>query len=207
MNSRKVNAKTLVFVAMMGAVAAVLMMIDFSVPLVPGFLKFDIAELPALFVGFFIGPVSGSAVIAVKLLLKLVMKGTDTAFVGELTNLLGNMCFVVPASLIYKMRHTKQGAIISLAVSTFIVSIAFVLLNYFIGFPLYGKFYGLSIEAIVDMGKAVNPLIKDEATLLLFSIFPFNIFKYGIISIITYGIYKKAGAVLRNIMSPDSVSH
>lgn len=57
------NAKTIAFIGMLGALSAVLMSINVPLPFAPTFLKFDIAELPVLFAGFFLGPVSGCAVI------------------------------------------------------------------------------------------------------------------------------------------------
>ena len=74
------TTKKLVFIAILGAVSFVLMMINISLPFAPAFLKFDIAELPALFAGFFMGPVAGFGVIVIKLLLKLIIQGTETAF-------------------------------------------------------------------------------------------------------------------------------
>ena len=52
----------LVVTAMLAAVAAVLMFFEFSVPIMPGFIKLDISELPALLAAFSMGPVSGAAV-------------------------------------------------------------------------------------------------------------------------------------------------
>ena len=79
--NNKINAKTVAFTGMLGALSAVLMMFNFPVPFVPSFLKFDIAELPALFAGFILGPISGCFVIILKIALKIVIQGTDTAFV------------------------------------------------------------------------------------------------------------------------------
>ncbi len=103
---------------MMGAVSTVLMMLNFSVPFVPGFLKFDISELPALFAGFFLGPGSGCCVIVIKVLLKLLFQGSDTAYVGELMNIMGSVSFILPASLICRWKHTKKGAIAAMSISS-----------------------------------------------------------------------------------------
>lgn len=65
--SHKVSrARTVAFVGVLGALSCVLMMFRFPVPFVPGFYEFDIAELPALFAGFYLGPVSGCAVVFCK---------------------------------------------------------------------------------------------------------------------------------------------
>lgn len=90
MKTKQLNVKTIAFTSMLGALSAVLMSINVPLPFAPTFLKFDISELPALFAGFFLGPISGGGVIAVKLLLKVLLQGTETAFVGELMNLIGS---------------------------------------------------------------------------------------------------------------------
>ncbi|MCD8010199.1 MAG: ECF transporter S component [Lachnospiraceae bacterium] len=198
------NVRTLTFTAMMGAVSTVLMMLNFSIPFAPGFLKFDISELPALFAGFFLGPASGCQVILVKVVLKLLFQGTDTAFVGEFMNILGSICFILPASLIYKWNHTKKGAIISMAVASILVSIAFIFIDAYIAFPMYSALYGLPMDTIIAMGTAVNPYITDLPTLMLLSVFPFNLFKHGVTSFITYLLYKRVGRVLRGIIAPEA---
>lgn len=83
MKSKAFHSKTVAFIGMLGALSAILMSINVPLPFAPTFLKFDISELPALFAGFFLGPVSGCAVIVVKIVLKLLLQGTETAFVGE----------------------------------------------------------------------------------------------------------------------------
>ena len=195
------SVKETVFVGMMGAISAVLMLLNISLPFVPGFLKFDISELPALFAGFFLGPVSGCGVIVVKILLKILFQGTDTGYVGEVMNVLGSMCFILPASLIYRWKHTRQGALIAMTVSTVLVSAAFIFINAYIAFPLYSKLYGMPMDVIISMGTAVNPMITDLPSLMLFSVFPFNFFKHGVTSFITYLIYKRTGNTLREIIA------
>ena len=59
MNRKTINTKTAALAGMLGAISAVLMMIDFSLPLFPSFMKFDLGELPALFGGFFLGLLEG----------------------------------------------------------------------------------------------------------------------------------------------------
>lgn len=205
MNTMKktTSVKKCVFIGMMGAVSTVLMLFNFSIPFAPGFLKFDISELPALFAGFFLGPVSGCCVILIKVLLKTLIQGTDTAYVGEMMNIMGSVCFVLPAALIYKWKHTKKGALIAMTVSSVFVSIIFIFINAYIAFPMYSKLYGMPMDVIIGMGTAVNPAITDIPTLMLFSVFPFNLFKHGITSFVTYLIYKRAGSTLRGIIGME----
>ena len=204
MSSKTVNVRTIAFVAMLGALSTILMMFRMPLPFAPSFLDFDIAELPALFAGFFLGPVAGCGVIAVKIVLKLITQGSNTAFVGEFSNLVTSCCFVLPAALIYKKIHTKKGAVIALVISTIFVSVVCIFLNAFVMFPLYSNLYGMPMEAIIGMGSAVNPLVHDSISMMLFSVFPFNLVKHGVTSIVTMLVYKRVGNALRSILAQGS---
>ena len=192
--------RKLVFIAILGAISFVLMLINFALPFAPSFMKFDIAELPALFAGFFLGPLAGFEVVVVKLLLKIVFQGSETAFVGELSNLVCSTFFVVLAAWIYKANRTKKGAVIALVVSTIAVSILFIFANAYVMFPLYSRLYGMPLDAIIGMGTAINPRITSLTTMMLFSVFPFNLVKHAVTSLLTFLMYKRVGNVLKGII-------
>ncbi len=192
--------KKLVFVALMGALSFVLMMINFPLPFAPSFMKFDVADLPGLFAGFFLGPLAGFEVIVIKLLIKIIVQSTDTAFVGEFSNLAGSTIFVLIAAWIYKKDRTKKGAIIGMTVSSIAVSVLSIFLNAYVMFPLYSRLYGMPLEAIIGMGTAINPRITNMTTMMLFSVFPFNLFKHLVTDIITFLVYKRAGKALRTVL-------
>ena len=193
------SAKKLIFIALMAALSSVLMLISIPLPFAPSFLKFDIAELPALFAGFFLDPLSGFLVIILKILLKLVMQGTETAFIGEVMNVIGSAGFVLPAAIIYKYNRTKKGAFISLIIASVVASVLAVFLNIWIAFPLYGKMFGISMDQIIAMGAAAIPAIDSEWKLMLFSVFPFNLLKHGVTAFITWILYKRLGSLLRSL--------
>ena len=46
MERKKLNTRTIVMAAMLGAIASVLMFVEFSVPFAPPFVKFDLSDLP-----------------------------------------------------------------------------------------------------------------------------------------------------------------
>ena len=192
--SRRNSVKTVAFVGVLGALSCVLMLLRFPVPFVPSFYEFDIA---------------GCGVVFVKIVLKLVFQGSATFGIGDLSNLIGSMCFVLTASLIYRRMHTKKGARIALIVSTLVVSVVYVFLNAYIMLPMYASVYGLPIDTIVAMGHAVNPWVNDTVTLMVFAVFPFNLLKHGITSLLTYLLYKRVGNALRNMMglAPDGTVH
>lgn len=199
-NTRRTNTRKMVLVAMLGAVSTVLMLLEFNVPLVPPFIKMDFSELPIILGGFIMGPLAGSAIVLIKILLNLVFNGTTTMFVGEAMNLLLSLCYMLPSVLIYRCKKTKKWAAISMALGTVIVSIAGVLMNYFVMFPLYAWAYKMPMDSIISMGSAVNPAVDSLFTMMLFSILPFNLFKYGLVSLITFLVYKKIAGFIRNII-------
>lgn len=188
-NSNMKNTRRLVVISMLAALSAVLMFIELPLPFIaPPFYKLDFSEVPVLIGSFSLGPVAGIIIEAVKILVKLCIKGTETGFVGEIANFVIGISLVVPASLIYRHNKTKKTAIISLIISTVIMSVVGVFLNAYLLLPAYSVF--LPIEQIVQMGKDIFPIITDKLTFCLFCILPFNLIKGIIVSIITILIYK-----------------
>lgn len=153
--------------------------------------------MPIILCGFMYGPVAGILTAVVKIILNFVLNGTDTMGVGEAANLIGSICYLLPAVLVYKKIKSKKGAVIGLIIGTLFTSVVIVLMNTFILFPLYAKLYGMSMEAIISMGSMVNPLVHDMFSLMLFSMFPFNLVKFGLVSVIIFLVYKKLSGVIR----------
>ncbi|WP_024735114.1 ECF transporter S component, partial [Enterocloster asparagiformis] len=98
----KIAVRSLVLSAFMGAVSAVLMAMEFPVPLAPGFVKMDFSDLPVILGGFIMGPLAGMRIIAVKIGLSFLLKGTVTMGVGELANMIGSVSYMLPAVLLYR---------------------------------------------------------------------------------------------------------
>ena len=195
------EARQIAFVGMLGALSFVLYLLRFPMPfLAPSFMEMDFSELPALFAGFFLGPLPGLAVVLVKVILKAVIQGSQTAYVGDFSNLVMSSIFILSAAVFYKKNRTKKGAVIAMVIATLAVSVAAVFLNLFVMFPLYSRLYGMPMEAIVGMGTTVNPLIKNEFTMMVFAVFPFNFVKHALTSLITFLLYKRVANALRGIV-------
>ena len=104
----RMSVRYLTVTAMLSAIAFVLMFLDFSVPVMPNFIRMDLSELPALIGAFAMGPACGVWVCLVKNMLHLFM--TSTGGVGELSNFVLGAAFVLPAGLIYKHKKNKKSA-------------------------------------------------------------------------------------------------
>lgn len=191
------KTKKLVMAALLGALAAILMVLDFNVPLAPGFIKFDFSDFPVLIGGFVFGPLTGVLIAFLKIVLNLLFKPTTTMFVGEASNFLLSVCYMGVACLFYRKHRTKKGAVIGMALATVTTSLFAIASNILVMFPMYAKLFGMSMEQIVGMVSAVNPFVKDVTTMVITSLVPFNLFKYGVISLITFISYKKIEVILK----------
>lgn len=189
-----INVRTLVGTAMLGAMATILMYLEFPIPIMPSFIKMDISELPALIAGFAYGPVSGVAVCLIKNLIKL--PSTSTAAVGELFNFVMGALFVGVASFIYKKIKTRKGAAIGSVAGAAVMAIAAVPYNYFIVYPAYVVLYGMPLEAIVGMYQAINPNVNGLLACLLVFNLPFTFFKGLVDALICFLIYKPLSPIL-----------
>ena len=186
-------------IGVLSAAAAGLMLLEFPLLFIaPEFYKFDFSDLPAIIGSFALGPVAGVSIEALKNLLKILFVGSKTNYIGELANFGVGVCYVLPASLLYYYRKTKKRAVAGLALSTVICITVGSLLNAFVLLPAYSKLYGAPMEYFIGKGTEVHGIIKDLQTFILFAVAPFNLLKYGVISLITILIYKRISRVLKN---------
>ena len=164
----------LVKTAMLSAVAFVLLLIE-----IPGifpnapWLQLNVSDLPALLGTFMLHPLIGALITLIKLLLFVLVKGSSSGFVGELSNLLIGICYTVPAGYIYYIRRTKGGALVGLIVGSVCMVLCACLSNYYILLP----FYHIDAAQIPE--------------LIWFATLPFNAIKAVLTSVLTFLLYKR----------------
>ena len=188
-----ISVRKIAVVAIMSALAEVLMILEFSVPFVPSFLKFDFSDLPAYITAFAFGPVSGVLVELLKNVIHLPF--TATSGVGELANFLVGASLVLPAGIIYKKKKTLSGAIIGSVCGAVFAAIVSFPVNYFITYPFYSGF--MPMEAIISLYKAIIPQADTLVKALLMINVPFTFIKGAVNVLITFLIYKKISPVLK----------
>jgi riboflavin transporter FmnP len=194
--NQRINTKTITKVGILGAVATVLMLLEFPLWFAPSFYELDFSEVPVLLGAFALGPAAGAMIELVKILINFVLNGTDTGGVGEFANFIIGCAFIVPAGFIYKRNKSFKTAILGLVVGTLTLALAGAFLNYYLLLPLYAKIYGYPIQAFIDMGHALNPAITDLKTFVLYAVVPFNLLKGTIVSAMVILIYKKLSPIL-----------
>jgi len=196
-SKKKLSTRMIAQIGMLAAIAFVLMLFEIPLPFAPSFYEIDFSEVPVLIGCFSMGPLAGVLIELVKIILNLCINGTVTAGVGELANFVIGCALVLPAAFIYKRKKTKKGAIIGLVTGTLFMTISGCFINAYVMLPTYAKAFGMPIEALVEMGSAVNASITDLLTFVMFAVVPFNLLKGVLVSIIVLLIYKKISPILK----------
>lgn len=194
MKTNKVNVRTIAMTGMLGALATILMFLEFPIPvLIPPFIKFDFSELPALLAAYSMGPVSGIAVCFIKNAINLLH--TQTGGVGELSNLILGVCFVLPAGLLYQKKKTQKRAMLGALFGAVLMSVLSVFSNYFIVYPVYTNF--MPMEAILGAYQAINKNVTSLWDALIWFNMPFTFIKGMCSVVITFFIYKRISPILK----------
>ena len=188
---RRSRSRNISYVAMFSALGGVLMLLEIPLFFAPGFYKMDLSELPVLMSAFYLGPVAGVVTELLKVLLKLLLKGTSTAFVGDFANFVVGCTLVLPAAICYHVKKTKKTALLGLALGTVIMTIFGSLFNAVYLLPKFSVLFGLPLDQIVSMGSAINGHIHSVSTLVLFSVAPLNLLKAVVVSLLTLLLYKR----------------
>ena len=199
-SSRLNTARTVTYIAMFSAIAAVLMLIEIPLFFAPSFYKIDLSEIPILICTFYLGPVAGVVCEFLKILLKLIIKGTTTAYVGDFANFCVGCALVLPASIVYHAKKTRKMAIIGLVTGTAVMTTFGSFFNAVYMLPKFSQLFGMPMEVIIGMGTAVNGAINSVSTLVLFAVVPFNLLKGVVVSLLTLLLYKRVEKLFfRNI--------
>lgn len=190
-------ARRVCIIAISAAIATVLHMLDFPLLfLAPEFYKLDFSELPVMLCGFFLGPSAAVTCEGVKILLKLLLKGTSTAFVGDLANFVVGCSFALPAAIWYHVRKSKHSALVGLILGTLCMTVFGSLFNAVYLLPKFAQLYGIPLEAIISMGAGIHSGVTGVSTFVLLCVAPLNLVKGALVSVLTMLLYKRVAAPL-----------
>ena len=195
---RKVStARRVSIIGICAAIATVLHILDFPLLFIaPGFYKLDFSELPVLLCGFYLGPAATVACEGIKILLKLLLKGTSTAFVGDFANFVVGCSFVLPATIWYHAHKSKHGALIGLVLGTLSMAILGSAFNAVYLLPKFSQLFELPLDTIIAMGAEINGSIHNVTTFVMLCVAPLNLVKGITVSVLTMLLYKKVARPL-----------
>ena len=179
MNNKKL--RRMIIIAMLASVATVLMQFNFPLPAMPGFLKFDFGEIPAVIAVMTLGPVAGIAVELIKNILHWLLSGSPTGVpVGEIANFTTGLLFILPIYYIFNKFRTIKGLVSGLIAGTVSMAVGMTLLNYAVFLPMYTYFLNM-------------PPVTGDAlfAMLYFGILPFNLLKGALLMALTILLFSR----------------
>ena len=195
-------ARRITIIAVCSAIAAILHILDFPLLFIaPEFYKLDFSELPVLLCGFYLGPSAAVACEGVKILLKLLIKSTSTAYVGDFANFVVGCSFALPATIWYHIHKSKHSAIIGLILGTLSMAVLGSAFNAVYLLPKFSQLFGLPLDAIIAMGAKIHGSIHSVPTFVMFCVAPLNVIKGVMVSIPTMLLYKRVARPLFGIHS------
>ncbi len=200
------RTRKIALIGVFSAISGVLMLLEVPLPFAPPFYKLDFSELPVLICAFAYGPAAGAVAEFLKILLKLLLKGTTTAFVGDLANFIVGMSLILPASILYHIRKTRKTALLGMGCGTLVMTVFGSLFNAVYLIPTFARMFGMPLEAIIGMGSAINPRITDLTGFILFCVVPFNLLKGLLVSLLTFLLYKRLSPMIHKAQNAGGES-
>ncbi|MBC1229092.1 ECF transporter S component [Listeria booriae] len=192
---KKYSLKTFVSIAVLGAVAFVIMLIQF--PLLPSapFLKLDFSDVPAAIGGLLFGPLAIILIEFVKNVLEYLVTGSFVGVpVGELANFLSGICFVLPIYYMFRYTRSTKAMILGAGIGTVTMTVIMSLFNYFVLLPFYITVGGL-------------PAGTNIAALVTTAILPFNLLKGVVVSAVFILVYGRMRSwIMKNTIVKLKVS-
>jgi len=186
---------TMTRIAVLTALSVVLFM-TIEIPII-AFYKLDFSNLPALLGAFAMGPWPALIILVLKSAIHLLIKGLgSTMGIGDLADLIMGAALVLPAAFIYRRDKTRKSAVAGMTAGTLCMIVAGVLVNWLLLIPTYMVAYHMDLNAIIGMATKTLPFVDTEWKLLLCVTAPFNLLKGGVISLITFLIYKPLSPLL-----------
>ena len=65
--------------------------------------------------------------------------------------------------------------------------------------PAFSALYGMPLDAIIGMGTAINGNVNSVFTFVVFTVFPLNLIKGALVSVLTMLLYKRISLFLHNL--------
>jgi riboflavin transporter FmnP len=180
---RRFTSKRLAFMAIFVALSLSVSIFSFSVfPTSPvPFLELDFGNVFILLISFLLGPIEGILVCVLKETLRIFLAGS-TGGVGELANMLMTSAYILLPSVVYQYRKGMKWVIVTLIGACFIGTIAALLVNRFITFPLFLKG---GASAVFEEG--------------FWWIVAFNLIKTSAIGVLTFLLYKRLSNFIKRL--------
>ncbi len=196
---RKTPVRLCARIAVFGALSAILYVVpvfQIHLPFFPSFMALHFDEIPAFIAGFAYGPLAAIGSLVIKTIIKLPF--TSTMCVGELSDLLYSLAFVIPTVLVYKKWRNLKGVALGFSVGLVSQLAVSLIMNIYVMLPFYMFVMGFPEGALLSLCQAANPKITSLGWPYgLFAVLPLNAMKDAIVIVITFIVYRYVHVLLR----------
>lgn len=209
---KKVNIKRITFVAVFAAITSVLYCyVKFPLPIFPSFLDVNFSMIPIIIAAFMLGPIDGVIIVVIRFIMKLILVGTGTQYVGEIADLVLGVITTTSCGLVYMFYKGKFRTLLSFA--TVIISwvICSIVLNIFLNIPIYVElFFKGNWNILIGMCNDAFNLITfnncPEITqnnfifyYVILAVIPFNLMLSSLVVAITALVHKRLKVIYDKI--------
>jgi riboflavin transporter FmnP len=177
------------------ALAVILQYVEFAVPLMPSFIKFDFSDLPALIGAYAYGPLAGVIISLLKNILH--MMASQSGFVGELSNFILGASFSFVAGFVYQRSKSRRSALTGGVLGALFMAAVSFPSNLFLIYPLYYSILHYPEAVILQAYQAILPSVTSISQCLLIFNVPFTLVKGLIDVLICMLIYKRISHILK----------
>ncbi len=183
---QRFSAKRLALMAIFVALSFAVSLLSFPVfPSTPVFfLELDFGNVFILLISFLLGPVEGVIVCVLKETLRIF--AGSTGGVGELANMLMTSAYILLPAIVYQYRKGIKTVVLALAGACVVGTLAALLVNRFITFPLFGELF-LKTDGVALFNSAFWLIVA------------FNLIKTAAISLLTMLLYKRLSNFLKKM--------
>ena len=195
-NFKKMNVKQMTVIAIFSALSVILYYFaKFNLPFFPSWLDIQFSDVPALLGSFMYGPVTGVLIIIVRFFCKL--PGTSTVGVGEFADVLIGVTLCLVAGILYKKHRSLKGALVAMGIGMASATLMATVANWLVLIPAYKGIAGFPQAALTSgmdtiLGK--KGIVTDDNFMVFYlfiGVIPFNLFRYVLVFIITFLLYKR----------------
>ena len=171
--------KRLVVLAMLAAISVVAVSAVHVPRIAPvAFLEYDPADIPSLLATMAYGPVAGVVLTVVVSVIQGLTVSAGSGAYGIIMHIIATSTLVLVAGGVYRLRHTRGGAVLGLVLGTLAMGLVMMPANHFIT-PAFTGWPVAQVDALLIPG-----------------ILPFNLLKAGLNSGVTFVVYKTVSRYL-----------
>ena len=201
---KHISIKRIAFLAIFSAIGSLLYCyVKFPLPIFPSFLDVNFSMIPIIIAVFMLGPVDGVIIVIVRFIMKLLLVGTGTQYVGEIADVILGVVTALSCGLFYSFYKGKYKSILSFTIVVVTWVIASILINAFINIPIYVELFfkgnwdiliGLCKDAFNLITFGNTPDINKENFILwyvILAVIPFNLMLSLLVVGITALVHKR----------------